>query len=250
MRNIVFLYLSFLIFTAIPVFANDIDEKIFLQDVSLENSQDIFQPLQGHIEYEDPNDSSIYLNNLDDDLSLRIGGVKKVNARKITDFSSQNELEEKLYSVKPSLFSSLEYEIAPKNSGISFNRGAFTYGTNVDSSIDIGQLEQTTKLFTRYDAKHFAMSVSYGGSAKTTYGANQAMITFSPELKLGKGFALKESIRANFYNNSTKNEVSLLYRPHFEAYRDRMELEVGASQTQYQDSTQRYEVKFSTTFRL
>ena len=82
------------------------------------------------------------------------------------------KLENKIHNerlLNLSKYSKEEYNISGKSVNSIYTKGGFSIGTTYDSSIDkISMLENSTKLFTRYERERFALSSAYEKTMNTT----------------------------------------------------------------------------------
>ncbi len=142
-----------------------------------------------------------------------------------------------------------EYQIVDFDASYTETLGKFSYGTTYAADIDTGEFEYHTKFFARYDAKHYALQAAYGKSAYTSTGTQSDFIYLTPEWKIGKGFVLKDTYKANTLGLKQENEIMLKYTPQF-IKENPLDIEVGVGQSYYKDGTQYNVFKFATTLRL
>lgn len=221
-----------IIFTLIvlPVFAED-----------LESDSDI---LQGFIEQEVHMIPAV-------ELDKSIDG-NKLNFKKIEKINSTLKIKDKTVLEPPkaygSKFSSVEYNMAPVTSNYAIQSGRWSYGTIFNSSIDTTEWKSSTGLFTRYDAKHFAINAAMSrNDGAFSYSDN---IYIAPEWKINRQLSVKEVFKSEFGQTKTKNEIVLMYKPQVRNHPDLLQFEVGAGQSFNQNQSVGQSFRFSTKIRL
>lgn len=140
-----------------------------------------------------------------------------------------------------------EYTIDEFFADFSQKVGNFTYGTSYSADIDTGEFEYNSKIYARYDNKYVGFQAAYGKDRYTTSGIQRDFVYLAPELKLGKGFVLKDDVRISVSGVNKKNEVVLKYTP---PKCDRFDVEVGVGQVLYRDGYKKNVLRFGTTLRL
>ena len=255
MKRIVLL--SILIFFATPCLAEkkeDVPEvklqNIFLTDTS--ESEDYIEPenipLKGYAEFvEDSN--AIYLTDDNDRFVLNLKVPQKITTSTLAD-----EHEKIFASKAPTIYSKYgaeEYQIMPKDAASNIEHKGLSFGTNMEQEVDYGELEHTATFFTRYNKGRFALSTAYERTICSTYNNYYDNLYVAPELKLNKYMSIKQILTADMTRNRKKNEVVLSVSPLAKTQGDRLNLEVGASQT-YEDTNSliRERIKFNARFKL
>ena len=152
--------------------------------------------------------------------------------------------------LRTSKYSTQEYSIAPLTSGVVKKSGKFSYGTIFSSEIDTAQLENSTKVFTRYETEKYAFSTTFSKTEATNYGGTRSSLYLAPELKLGKGFSIKDVMRGDIETTKKKNEIVLIYKPPSLANTNSLQFEIGAGQSFYENADSRSTFRFSTSFKL
>ncbi len=189
---------------------------------------------------------------LDEDETL------KVKIDKPKKFASKSVLKEK------DLFSIIEQEkhyITPKVDEYliepSFGtleckiNDNFKFGTTFGTDLDNAQLEYRTKMFARYDNRFIGLTTALGKDAYTSSGRQMGSVYLTPEIKLGKGFVLIDSFKANPSYERHKNEIILQYSPKIHNTRENLSFEAGMGQTTYyKTGNQYYQFSFSTKFKF
>lgn len=143
-----------------------------------------------------------------------------------------------------------EYCLTPVWSIIKEEQGNFSYGTEYLSYVDEAQLLTTMNLYTRYDLKHFALTLGVGTNEKRTQGTNDSIVKIAPEIKLSKSFVIRDTIQAYVNNNVKKNKISIIYTPQIKNHVDMLRFELGFSNSFYAGGQVNSAVEFSTRIRL
>lgn len=148
------------------------------------------------------------------------------------------------------LFDNLNlYNTKTTSFGTEKTKGNFSFGSTYDNSINPNQLIQTRTLFTKYQKDNFSIKSSYKNN--TLGGFDQQFkgsFSFSPEYKINNHLSVQNVYTVNVMDKSSKNEVVFSLKPFND---DRMNLNVGASQINYQDTTpSRSQLNFSTQIKF
>lgn len=148
------------------------------------------------------------------------------------------------------LFDNLNlYNTKTTSFGTEKTKGNFSFGSTYDNSITPNQLTQTRTLFTKYQKNNFSIKSSYKNN--TLGGFDQQFkgsFSFSPEYKINNHLSVQNVYTVNVMDKSSKNEVVFSLKPFND---DRMNLNVGASQINYQDTTpSRSQLNFSTQIKF
>lgn len=224
-----------------------IDGEETLNNESEENTEE--DVLHGYVEYYP--DGTIFFDEIKDSegVFLKVKQPTTYNQYSVLDIKGVNfeDIKNRQKGIKRHI--SNEYQIADFSSSYLEQIGKFSYGTSYAADIDTGEFEYNTKFFARYDAKHYAIQAAYGKSAYTSTGTQSDFIYLTPEWKIGKGFVLKDTFKANTLGLKKENEVVLQYTPQF--IKDTpLDFEMGVGQSYYQDGSQNSVFKFATTLRL
>lgn len=149
-----------------------------------------------------------------------------------------------------------EYRIASKSGkyeGVYNSRyGNWSIGTSFDTeSSTLGQIENTTSLFTKYDSKYFSLKSSYKKNNMTVSQIQTDNFSIVPELKFNNIFAIQEVLSADITRNRRSGELVLSVNPLGNKDIDRIRLQVGAKTTQDITSGRTWsQLEFSTKFKL
>lgn len=253
MKKIVLL--AVLIFASLPCFAKKEDvpevklQSIFLTDTS--EAEDYIEPedipLKGYAEYIEDSEA-IYLTDENDQFVLNLKVPQKITTKKLSD---ENDTFFKKKPVFYSKYGSEEYHVIPKDGDSTIQNGDIAFGTAVGQEVDIGELEHTATLFTQYKKGRFAVKTAYERTIGSTYNNYFDNFYIAPELKVNKYLSIKEVLTADITRNRKKAEVVLSLSPLAKTKENRLNLELGASQTY--DATNaliRKQIKFNTRFKL
>ena len=128
------------------------------------------------------------------------------------------KLENKIHNerlLNLSKYSKEEYNISGKSVNSIYKNGGFSIGTTYDSSIDkISMLENSTKLFTRYERERFALSSAYEKTMNTTIGRLYDTFYLAPEFKLNNYFSIREVLSADITRNRKSSELIFSVSPY------------------------------------
>lgn len=238
-------------------------QMCFAQEDSDENFEQYFsqdsdatQEIQGHVEYNDVEESedagSIYLN--DDVLykQVNFAAPKKINSDKLN-------LEAKKATFQPfgtemknaSRFDTQEYAISPINTSYSGQIGKFTFGTKYNSGLSArAEVNYSTAIFTKYEGRYFALTTTFLKSTGSDYSSYNDRFQIAPEWKITKRLSLLDVMQTDMFQINKKNEIVLRYKPNFKKYADEVQFELGAGQSFYNDSFVKSSVTFSTNLKL
>lgn len=227
-------------------------KELKAEDVQEEDSiaeQEPVDVLHGFVEYYP--DGTIFFDEMkeSDGVFIKMRQPTTYNQYSVLDIKGVNfeEIKNRQKGVKRHI--SNEYQIVDFDASYTEKIGKFSYGTIYAADIDTGEFEYHTKFFARYDAKHYALQAAYGKSAYTSTGTQSDFIYLTPEWKIGKGFVLKDTFKANTLGLKQENEIILKYTPQF-IKENPLDIEVGVGQSYYQDGSQNNVFKFATTLRL
>ncbi len=224
-------------------------QSIFLTDTS--EAEDYIEPenipLKGYAEYLEDTEA-IYLKDDCNQFVLNLKVPQKISTTRLSDE------HEKIHAKKPvsySKYGSEEYLVIPKDvkSTVSTGKGV-SLGTKMEQEVDYGELEHTTTMFTKYDKGRFSLTTAYKRTIGSTYNNYYDSVYVAPELKLNKYLSIKEIFTSQMTLNRKKAEFVLSINP-LAKKDDRLNLELGASQTYYQTSDLiRNRIRFNTIFKL
>jgi len=227
-------------------------KELNIKEIQTENTEMEQEPvdvLHGFVEYYP--DGTIFFDEIKDSegVFLKMKQPTTYNQYSVLDIKGINfeDMANRQKGIKRHI--SNEYQIVDFDKSYTEKIGKFSYGTTYAADIDTGEFEYHTKFFARYDAKHYALQAAYGKSAYTSTGTQSDFIYLTPEWKIGKGFVLKDTYKANTLGLKQENEIMLQYTPQF--IKDNpLDIEVGVGQSYYQDGSRNNVFKFATTLRL
>lgn len=239
------LFLVLFLFLVVFVPQAKSEDNFSMLDLGPENTPDI----EGYVEYI-PEDAVLFqkqngeksiFDELKKDVKIESYSVKNVQGVDFEEIKNRRSIKKHIGS---------EYEIVDIYADYSHKAGNFTYGTSYTADIDIAEFEYNTKFYAKYDYKMLGFTAAYGKDSYTTSGIQRDFLYFTPEIKLGKGFVLKDTFRASVLGINTKNAISLKYTPKTKKFDDRMDFELSFGQLFYKNGSSKNVVKFSTTLRL
>jgi len=203
--------------------------------------------LKGGVVYEE--DETIYL---DKDIQHPALNIKPVNTivPVYTPVLNGSRIEARRALARASKLTGEEYYIAPIFNYVKESAGNFSYGTFYSAAMDSAQMTYSTNLFSRYDGKHYALTGLISSDSQSIDGAYKGMLGIAPEIKLTKSLSIKDTMKAYMGVPVKKNQISLIYTPQFKKYVDSLRLELGASQSFYENGATNSAVEFSTKFKL
>jgi len=171
-------------------------------------------------------------------------------------FNSNQKIIDKKLSSSFSKFKAEEYRVSSNSAKFedSYKNkyGKWSYGTTFDTeSTTLGQLENTTSLFTKYDSKYFSLKSSYKKNNMTVSQIQTDNFSVVPELKFNNIFSISEVLSADITRNRRSGEFVLSVNPLGNRDIDRVRLQVGAKTTQDLNSGRTWsQLEFSTKFKL
>ena len=129
--------------------------------------------------------------------------------------------------------------------------GDLSFGTSIDEEVDYAELEHTATFFTKYKKDNFAITSAYERTIGSTYNNYIDSIYVAPEIKINKILSVKNVLSDNRTYNRKKTELVLSINPLANTKDNRLNFEIGASRTFYeQNNFIRDRIRFSTKFKL
>ncbi len=129
--------------------------------------------------------------------------------------------------------------------------GRFSFGAGYSRGLDKAQMEDSTNLFTTYDAGRFAIKSQYLATSKQNLGTYSNSFKISPEVKLTDQFKIRSGFTSYTNIPLKKGEVVLVYTPTLIKRLEALNFELGVAQRyNTQTGVTGSEIKFSTGFRL
>lgn len=194
--------------------------------------------------------NSIYLKDANNNYVVNLRVPQRITSSQSLKLDNKISNERLLNLSK---YSKEEYNISGQAVKNVYRAGGFAFGTTYDSSVDkISMLENSAKLFTRYETKRFALSSAYEKTMNTTIGTYSDAFYLSPEFKLNNYFSIKEVLSADITKNRKSSELVFSVAPYGNSgSNDRLRFEVGAKQTIDQNNAiYGTQLNFSTKFKL
>jgi hypothetical protein len=128
-----------------------------------------------------------------------------------------------------SKFNHMEYAISPVKFGETEKFGNITTGTAYEEKIDYAELRQVSSIYSKYDAKHYALTTEFSKTVNSTNGDYNDYFSFTPEIKLGQYLSLKETVSANFAKHIKIAEFYISINPFGKRDLDRVNIEMGTT---------------------
>lgn len=246
-----------------PEVEDDITSDDVTADTSKAENQDLEQEevedvdlselytnvLQGYAEYNEEEEDAITLDFSSNSIAkLDIKKPLKVEEAKYTDLSSPSLNLHNKYSK----FNAPEYSISPVSKKNYQEFGKFKTGAIYGQEIYYAELEQSTGVFSSYDfTNKLSISTSYLKTVNSTNNDYNDNFFFSPSYKINQYFTIRESLSADISKERQKAAVYLSINPFGDKDRDRLNFELGASQTHYNDGRPaKNRFSFTTNFKL
>lgn len=150
-----------------------------------------------------------------------------------------------------SKFNNMEYTINQVKYDEAESFGKITAGTAFEQKIDYAELRQVSSIYSKYDAKHYALTTEFSKTINSTNGDFNDYFSFTPELKLGQYLSLKETVSANFAKHIKIAEFYISINPFGRKDIDRWNIELGTSSVFDQNnSLVKNRFKVTTKFKL
>ena len=224
--------------------------NVFITDTS--EAEEEIDPnsitLKGYAEFMEDS-KAIYLKNPDDDqfvLNLKI--PQKLNSKKLVNSYTPNyKNKQRSYSK----YEGAEYKISPTSQDAIISTGDVSFGTSIDEEVDYAELEHTATFFTKYKKDKFALTSAYERTIGSTANNYIDSVYIAPELKINKILSIKEILSDNRTYNRKKAELVLSISPLANTKDNRLNFEIGASRTIYEETNFiRDRIRFNTKFKL
>ena len=195
---------------------------------------------------EDTDDSNAIILDTHQDLKPNIKNPSKIKESKI-------QLEKKDdYNISSQILNPDDNNPYEKKTAKFTNEkkfGDFSLGTSYDSSITPNDLSQTRTFFSKYQKNNLSLKTSYQNNTFSSFGQQfNGSFSLSPEYKLNNHLSLQGVYSRNILDKSNKNELIFSLKPFND---DRMNLNVGASQINYESGAPaRSQLNFSTKIKF
>lgn len=236
-----------IIFLSLPCLSYENDliilPNIFITDTSEAKSDNY--TLKGYAEYLEDTEA-IYLKDPDNQFVLNLKIPQKIASQKLV-----NSYIPKSKNISYSKYGGAEYKIAPESGDAIVTSGDLSFGTSIDEEVDYAELEHTATFFTKYKKDRFAITSAYERTIGSTYNNYIDSIYVAPEIKINKILSVKNVLSDNRTYNRKKTELVLSINPLANTKDNRLNFEIGASRTFYeQNNFIRDRIRFSTKFKL
>lgn len=219
--------------------SSELDESIYVID-------DMYSDvLYGYAAYEDENDAVALEDTLDEFNAVKI--QRPYNYKGGKYYANNKTAQKSVYSK----FNNMEYTINQVKYNQSESFGNFSTGTAFEQKIDFAELRQVSSIYSRYDAKHYALTTEFSKTINSTNGDFNDYFSFTPEIKLCQYLSLKETVSANFAKHIKIAESYLSINPFGNKDTDRLNIEMGISSIFDQDNSLiKNRFKITTKFKL
>ncbi len=224
------------------------NEEVVASDVANDDDQEV-EVLNGYVEYYP--DGTVFFDQIKDaeGVFLNIKNPSTYNQYSVLDIKGVNyeDIKNRQAGVKQHYAN--EHQVDNFVTSYTEKLGKFSFGTIYGADIDTGEYEYSTKFFARYDTKRFGIQAAFGKDSYMSTGTQADHIYLTPEIKLGKGFVLSDTFKANVLGTRNDNTIMLKYTPQF-IKENPLDVGVGIGQAYYQNGNRKNVVKFETTLRL
>lgn len=210
--------------------------------------------LKGYTEYVEGAEDVLYMDDYTK-FTLNIRTPKMI-AEENNSLFSVKKVAQNNFTNSLSKFRAEEYRVTSQSEKIehsySNKYGNWSIGTTFDTeSTSIGQVENTTSLFTKYDSKYFSLKSLYKKNNMTVSQIQTNNFSIIPELKFNNVFAVQEVLSADITRNRRSGELVLSVNPLGSKDIDRVRLQLGAKTTQDVESGNTWsQIEFTTKFKL
>lgn len=210
--------------------------------------------LKGYTEFVEGAEDVLYMDDYKK-FTLNIRTPRMIAEEHNSLFSVKN-VPQNTFTNSLSKFKAEEYRVASSGGKVencySNKYGKWSVGTSFDTeSTSIGQVENATSLFTKYDSKYFSLKSLYKKNNMTVSQIQTDNFSIIPELKFNNVFAVQEVLSADITRNRRSGELVLSVNPLGSKDVDRVRFQLGAKTTQDIESGNTWsQVEFTTKFKL
>ena len=198
------------------------DEIAYEIDESIYQINDMYSDvLYGYASY-DEEEAVVLEDTLDEFQAIKIQRPYNYKGGK---YRANKSAQKSTYSK----FNHMEYAISPVKYDQSESFGNITTGTAYEEKIDYAELRQVSSIYSKYDAKHYALTTEFSKTVNSTNGDFNDYFSFTPEIKLGQYLSLKETVSANFAKHIKIAEFYISINPFGKRDIDRFNIEMGTS---------------------
>lgn len=242
----IFMTLVLLIFSFVPAIAET------KKGVNLQNTNIIRETykLNGHIEYNDNEVETIYLEEDVEKPQINIPQKSLTLPIKILNITSNANTPRSALARAMANRVNLT-DIMPLSGSVTETIGGFSYGQTWAQEISYAQMEDTTSFFIRYDSpKYFSVATSIRQATSQDIGTQYNILRIIPEIHITKSLTIKDSFSSYMNLPKNKNELTIVYTPSLRNYADSLKFELGLAQSFYNDGRKSSSLSFSTGFKL
>ena len=248
MKKILVLIISVLLQTAVLAADVEVSDSLLTNPEIIPQTTNEQPTLQGEVEFNE--DGTVYLDKTIERPTLNIKPPNTI-LPVYTPTISDSRMRSRSALANASKLTGEEYYISPIFNTLQEQAGNFSYGTYYGASMDSAQMTYSTSWFTRYDGKKYAITSTYSTDSQSINGAYQSMFGISPEIKLTKSLAIRDTLKTYMAAPLKKNQISLIYTPQLKRYIDSLRFELGLSQSFYENGGgNSSSVEFTTKFKL
>lgn len=206
--------------------------------------------LRGHIEYNDNDVETIYLDDNVEKPQINIPQKALTLPIGVLNITSNSNTPRSALARAMTNRTSLT-DIMPLSGSITESIGGFSYGQTWGQELSYAQMEDTTAFFLRYDfPKWFSITSSIRQATNQDIGTQYNILRVIPEIHITDRLTIKNSFSSYMNLPKNKNEITLVYTPELEKYVDSLKFELGFAQSYYDDGRQSSAITFSTGFKL
>ena len=222
------------------------EENVYEIDESIYQINDMYSDvLYGYAAYDEDEDAVVLEDSLEEFQSIQIQRPYKYKGGKY--YAGAKSHQKSVYSK----FNHMEYAINPVKFDQSENFGKVTTGTAYEEKIDYAELRQVSSIYSKYDAKHYALTTEFSKTVNSTNGDFNDYFSFTPEIKLSQYLSLKETLSANFAKHIKIAEFYISINPFGKRDIDRFNIEMGTSSIFDQNNSLiKNRFKIMTKFKL
>ena len=179
--------------------------------------------LYGYAAYDEEEDAVVLEDSLEEYQAIQI--QRPYNYKGGKYYAGKKHSNKSAYSK----FNNMEYTINQVKYDEAEKFGNITTGTAFEQKIDYAELRQVSSIYSKYDAKYYALTTEFSKTVNSTNGDFNDYFSFTPEIKLGQYLSLKETVSANFAKHIKIAEFYISINPFGNRDIDRWNIEMGTS---------------------
>ena len=218
-----------------------------------QDSPDFIKELHGYVEYNQNNEQ-------DDPRNIYL----EPEAKKFINISQPQSIKSNSLNLKKNNFevfssdmskisaftSRQEHIINSKHGSTAHTFRNITFGTEYDSSLDDGEITYMTGIYTKFDSKRAALTLSARTETGNAFSYYTDKIVIAPELKLTNRLSILDIAQTDTKQVSQKNEIVLRYNPKIKNHTDDLFFELGAGNSYREMEYVKSSIRFSTKFKF